>query len=234
MLPPYLPNYRAFFVWSIVVGFALVLRWRSAVLSEALVLVFVGYLAFNHLRMTPLFFLVSAPIVARAIEDLRRFRIDPRAVAITAATAALVLARVPVPAMVGELRVGRHALMVPEFFSAPAMQFARDRHLSGPVFTSMNLGGFVAWELYPSAQVFVDSRLQAYPPEHFRTIIEASKDQQAWQAITAGVNWAVLSLPRVNQLSGVGQFRAPEWRVVFEDQSTQIIVRQKTGPPPLP
>jgi hypothetical protein len=91
----------------------------------------------------------------------------------------------------------------------------------------MNLGGFVAWQLYPSARVFLDSRLQAYPPEHFRTIIEASKNQQAWQAITAGVDWAVVSLPRADQLSGVGQFRSPEWRVAFEDQSTRIIVRQK-------
>jgi hypothetical protein len=234
LLPPYLPNYRAFFVWSIAVGLVLLLRWRTAHLSDVLILAVVGYLGFKHLRMTPMFFLVSAPIVARAIDDLRRFRVDPRAVAMTAAAATLVLARVPVPAMVGELRVGRHALMVPEFFSAPAMQFARDQHLAGPVFTSMNLGGFVAWELYPSAQVFVDSRLQAYPPEHFRTIIEASKDHLGWQAITAGVDWAVVSLPRVNQLSGVGQFRPPEWRVAFEDRSTQILVRQKPQVPPLP
>ena len=234
LLPPYLPNYRAFFVWSIAVGLALLLRWRTAHLSDALILVVIGYLGFKHLRMTPLLFLVAAPIVARAIDDLRRFRVDPRAVAMTAAAATLVLARVPLPAMVGELRVGRQALMVPEFFSAPAMQFARDQHLEGPVFASMNLGGFVAWELYPSAQVFVDSRLQAYPPEHFRTIIEASKDHLGWQAITAGVDWAIVSLPRVNQLSGVGQFRPPEWRVVFEDRATQILVRQKPRDPPVP
>jgi hypothetical protein len=234
LLPPYLPNYRAFFVWGVVVALALALRWRTAALADALILLCAGYLAFKHLRMTPLFFLVSAPLVARAIDDLRRFRVDSRAVAVTAAAATLVLARVPLPAMVGELRAGRYALMVPEFFSEAAMQFARDRHLSGPVFTSMNLGGFVAWELFPSAQVFVDSRLQAYPPEHFRTIIEASKDHLGWQAITAGVDWAVVSLPRVNQLSGVGQFRSPEWRVAFEDRSTQILVRQKPRVLPLP
>ncbi len=227
LLPPYLPNYRAFFVWAIVVALALVLRWRSAALADAMILLFAGYLAFNHLRMTPLFFLVSAPVVARAIDELGRFRVDSRAVAITAAAATLVLARVPVPAMIGELRVGTHALMVPEFFSAAAMQFARDQHLSGRVFTSMNLGGFVAWELYPSAQVFVDSRLQAYPPEHFRTIIEASKDRRAWQAITAAVDWAVVSVPRPNQLSGAGQFPAPEWRVAFEDRSMQVLIREK-------
>ena len=226
LLPPYLPNYRGFFVWSIGVALTLLLQWRRVSLADVLILAPLVYLAFSHLRMTPLLFLVSAPIVARAIDDLQRFGIDPRAVATTAAAATIFLARVPITAMVGEVRAGRAALMPPEFFSEPAMQFARDHHLSGPVFTSMNLGGFVAWELYPSAQVFVDSRLQAYPPEYFRAIIEASKDPQMWAAITAGVDWAVVSLPRVNELSGVGHFNPPEWRSAYRDRAVEIFVRQ--------
>jgi hypothetical protein len=226
LLPPYLPNYRAFFVWSIVVALALLLQGRRVSLADVLTLVPFAYLAFSHLRMTPLLFLVSAPIVARAIDDLQRSGIDRRAVATTAAAATIFLARVPVTAMVGEVGFGRAALMPPEFFSEPAMQFARDHHLSGPVFTSMNLGGFVAWELYPSAQVSVDSRLQAYPSEYFRAIIEASKDPQMWAAITAGVDWAVVSLPRVNELSGVGHFEPPEWRSAYRDRAVEIFVRR--------
>jgi len=230
LLPPYLPNYRGFFVWSISVALALLLQWRRVSVADVLILAPFAYLAFSHLRMTPLFFLVSAPVVARGIDDLQGFGIDRRAVATTAAAATIFLARVPITAMVGEVRTGRAALMPPEFFSEPAMQFARDHHLSGPVFTSMNLGGFVAWELYPSAHVFVDSRLQAYPPEHFRVIIEASKDPQAWAAITAGVDWAVVSLPRVNELSGVGQFKPPEWRSVYRDRAIEIVVRGSRWP----
>ena len=213
LLPPYFPNYRGFFVWSIGVALALLLQGRRVSLGEMLILAPFAYLAFSHLRMTPLLFLVSAPLVARAI-------------ATTAAAATIFLARVPITGMVGELGAGRAALMPPEFFSEPAMQFARDHQLSGPVFTSMNLGGFVAWELYPSARIFVDSRLQAYPPEHFRAIIEASKDPQTWAAITAGVDWAVVSLPRVNELSGVGQFNPPEWRSVYRDRAVEIFVRR--------
>ena len=230
LLPPYLPHYRAFYVWSIGLALALVLQWRRVSVADLLILAPFAYLAFSHLRMTPLFFLVSAPSVARGIDDLQRFGIDRRAVAATAAAATIFLARVPITAMVGEIGTGRPALMPAEFFSEPAMQFARDHHLTGPVFTSMNLGGFVAWELYPSAQVFVDSRLQAYPPEHFRTIIEASKDPQLWAAITAGVDWAVVSRPRVNQLSGVGHFNPPEWRSAYRDPAVEIFVRGSRWP----
>ena len=227
LLPPYLPNYRAFFVWAIAGVLAVLLHWRRVTLADGLMLAPFAYLAFNHLRMTPLFFLVSAPLVARAIDHLARFRVDPRAVAATAAIGTIFLARIPLPGMAREIAVGRAALMPAAFFSEPAMQFARDQNLSGPAFTSMNLGGFVAWELYPSAQVFIDSRLQAYPPEYFRTIIEASKDPEGWAAITAGVDWAVVSLPRVNQLSGVGQFNPPKWRSVYRDRAIEIFVRQR-------
>ena len=47
--------------------------------------------------------------------------------------------------------------------------------LSGPVFNSLNLGGYIAWKLYPTARVFQDTRFQAYPPEHFRSTIAASR-----------------------------------------------------------
>jgi hypothetical protein len=226
LLPPYLPNYRGFFVWSIAVALALLLHGRRVSLGEMLVFAPFAYLAFSHLRMTPLLFLVSAPLVARAVDDLQRFGIDRRAVATTAAAATIVLARIPITGMLGELGAGRTALMPREFFSEPAVQFARDHQLTGPVFASMNLGGFVAWELYPSARIFVDSRLQAYPPEHFRAIIEASRDPKMWAAITTTVDWAVVSLPRVNELSGVGHFNPPEWHSMYRDRAVEIFVRR--------
>jgi hypothetical protein len=133
--------------------------------------------------------------------------------------------------MLLELGIGKRAVMPPEFFSEPAMQFVREHQLSGPVFASMNLGGFAAWELYPAVRTFVDSRLQAYPPQHFRMVIEASKDPQSWAAITSGVDVAILSSPRPNELSGVGQFREPEWRLVFKDAATEILVRRHAVPP---
>ena len=146
--------------------------------------------------------------------------------AVTALAASLFLARVPLPTLVREVQFGGDALAPPALFSEPTMRFAREHGLAGPVFTSMNLGGFVAWELYPSARVFLDSRLQAYPPSHFRLVMDASRNPAAWAAVTAGVDWGVLSTPRVNELSGVGQFREPEWGTACQDAAIQIVVRR--------
>jgi len=227
--PPYLPNYRAFFAWAIAGGLLLVISWRRVRLFELAAIAVFAALGFRYLRLTPLLFLVSAPLVARCIDDLRRFRIDPRLVAIATLAASFFLAREPLPSLVRGLQVGGDALTPPAIFSEPAMRFAREHGLAGPAFTSMNLGGFVAWELYPSARVFLDSRLQAYPASHFRAVMAASRDPGAWAAVTTGVDWGVLSTPRVNELSGVGQFREPEWGTAYQDAAIQIVVR-RSGP----
>jgi hypothetical protein len=227
--PPYLPNYRAFFAWAIAVGVLLVISWRTIGLFELAAIAVFAALGFRYLRLTPLLFLVSAPLVARGIDDLRRFRIDPRLVAIAAIVTSFFLAREPLPSLVRALQIGGNALTPPAVFSEPAMRFAREHGLAGPAFTSMNLGGFVEWELYPSARVFLDSRLQAYPASHFRAVMAASRDPDAWAAVTAGVDWGVLSTPRVNDLSGVGKFREPEWGTAYQDGVIQIVVR-RSGP----
>jgi hypothetical protein len=47
--------------------------------------------------------------------------------------------------------------------------------------------------------------------------------------VTAGMDWGVLSTPRVNDLSGVGKFREPEWGTAYQDGVIQIVVR-RSGP----
>ena len=228
--PPYLPNYRGFFAWTILGGLLLAVRWRQGTLGEAATMALFAALGFRYLRLTPLVFLVSAPVVARCIDDLQRaFGVDRRAVAATALVAVLVMSRVPVTGLVRNVQVGGDALEPPALFSARAMRFALDRGLAGPAFTSMNLGGYVAWKAYPSTLVFLDSRLQAYPPEHFRAVMNAWRDPAAWAELTKGVDWGVLSVPRDNELSGVGRFSAPAWGTTYRDAAIEIVVR-RTGP----
>jgi hypothetical protein len=74
--------------------------------------------------------------------------------------------------------------------------------------------------------VFIDSRLQAYPPEHFRAISRAAGDREAWDTLTQGVDWAVLSVPRVNPFSGTGQFDDRFWGTAYRDPAIEILVRR--------
>ncbi len=223
---PYLPEYRAFYVYAIVTAVLLASRPRSLGMWEAIAAGVFAVLGAMYLRLTPLLLLATAPMVASRLAALAGRGIDRRAILITAACAAIAVSRVPIRLLATELRAGTAAVAPRQFFSADAVAFIERAGLRGPVFNSTNLGGYLAWALYPDVQVFQDSRLQAYPPEHFRSIILASRTQRDWDLLVSDVDWAVVSLPRPNQLSGHGRFPEAEWGAVFSDQAMEIVVRR--------
>ena len=224
--PPYLPEYRAFFAYSIVTALLLTAYWRTVALWEALAVLGFATLGMLYLRLTPLVLLATAPMLAARLPLLTARGIDRRALVITAACLALACSRIPLPLLATELELGTRAVVPPQFFSAAAVAFMKRTQLEGDVFNSHNLGGYLAWELYPRVRVFQDSRLQAYPPEHFRSILLASRSQREWDALVARVDWAVVSVPRSNQLSGHGRFPPAEWGSVYLDDAIEIVVRR--------
>jgi len=225
--PPRLPAYRAFFAYLVLTWSLLALQPRRFTLSEGAVALVFGALGLMHLRETPLVLLATAPFVASRLSAVTGLGLDWRAILVTTVCAALALSRIPAPMLFTEFRAGRAAVEPEQFFSPRAMAFARQSGLEGPVFNSHNLGGYVAWSLYPRALVFQDSRLQAYPPEHFRHIIAASVSENTWNALVQGIDWAIVSVPRPNQLSGTGRFPAADWATVYLDDAIEIVVRRK-------
>jgi hypothetical protein len=229
--PAYLPTYRAFFVY---LGLALVLllsQPRRLTLWEVLATSIAAALGWRYLRLTPLLVLVTAPMLAARLTAFTARGIDGRALVITAAAAVLVLFRLPFAALVPSF--SPDALHPETYFSPRAISFARAERLEGPFFNSNNLGGWLALTLYPQARIFQDSRMQAYPREQIERILDASHSQPAWNALVTDVDWAVLSLPRPNQLSGAGRFPRPAWVTVFWDDAVEIVVRRESRYAPL-
>jgi hypothetical protein len=223
--PAYLPSYRAFFAYLGLTCALLVLFARRLTLWEALAVLVFGALGVRYLRLTPLVFLVTAPMLAARLTAMTARGIDARAMLVTALAGAIFLSRVPLPALVTEFRVG--SLHPETMFPSHAVQFLRDHQLNGPTFNSNNLGGWLAWSAYPDVRIFQDSRLQAYPPDHFRHIVEASRSLDAWNDLVRGVDWAMLSTPRPNALSGVGLFANANWATVYWDDAIEIVVRRE-------
>jgi hypothetical protein len=230
--PPYLPHYRAFFVFLAVAGVLLLTNLRALTLRESAITAAAAALGLAFLRLTPLVAIVAAPTVAARLGDLMARGVDGRAVIVGAAAVAIAAAPAPIAHLAGGWRVGGDALEPPAYFSRGAVVFAREAGLAGPVFNSNNLGGYVAWHLYPQARVFQDGRLQAAPPDLFRGIVAASASQDAWDRLVEDVDWAVLSRAQRHELSGAGRFPPGIWRTVYEDGAVQVLVRQPTGSPP--
>ena len=225
--PPYLPAYRAFFAYSAILTILLLAQPSRLRLWEVLLTAVLAAAGFRFLRLTPLLFLATAPIAAARLGAWIPRPLDARAVVITALAAAGLLSRAPLTSYVAGLRVGGGALSTPSVFSPGAVAFLRTSGIRGPMFNSFNLGGYLAWTLYPAGRTFQDSRLQAYPPSHFPSIMAASESQASWNALVTGLDYAVVARQRPNQLSGVGMFPEPDWRLAYRDEAVDVYVRKK-------
>ena len=223
--PAYWPQYRAFFIYLALAAVVFAAPARRVILWEVAAALLFAALGWRYLRLTPLVVFATAPAVAARVMALgERWRIDPRALFVTMLALAAVMSRAPLASFVAGVRAGN--LHPPAIFSPGAIAFVREEGLGGPVFNSHNLGGWIEWTLYPGVRTFQDSRLQAYPPEHFRRILDASRSQPAWDALVTGIDWAMLSTPRPNALSGSGRFPAGEWATVFWDEAIEILARR--------
>ncbi len=225
--PPPLAAYRAFYLYLALTVLLAAWHWKTVTLREFVSIVAFAALGLRYLRLTPLILLVTAPMVAARLSTLTPRRTARNALVFGALCVGLLVSRLPPSVFVTGLAVGRRAVEPEAFFSDGGIAFMRQAGLRGPVFNSHNLGGYLAWRLYPQVQIFQDSRLQTYPPEHFLSILVASRSQPDWDVLVADVDWAVLSLPRPNQLSGAGRFPQSDWDVVFRDEAVEIVVRRK-------
>lgn len=225
LLPASPAAYPAFFVYLAVLVALLASQPKRLSLSEAAVVVVFAALGLRFIRFMPMLVCATAPLVASRIDVFIERGWDRRAVLVTAVAVMAATAPASPLRMLKAWRLGAVAVAPPDVFSSGAIAFARAHQLSGPLFNSMNLGGYLTWML-PEARVFQDSRLQAVPSAHFTAIIDASASPERWRALVNGVDWAMVSLARPNELSGVGQFAPDEWASVFRDRAVEIFVRR--------
>lgn len=223
--PPSPETYPAFFAYLAVLVAAMASQPRRLQLWEVAIALVFAAMGLRYIRFTPLVVFATAPILAARIDALIARGWDRRAVWITAAAVMALTAPASPMRTMRAWRTGADAVAPPEIFSADAVAFARAHALSGPLFNSMNLGGYLSWTL-PESRVFQDSRLQSYPPGHFTAILDASQLPEQWRVLVKDVDWAMVSLARPNELSGVGQFPPGEWASVFRDRAVEIFVRR--------
>ena len=206
LAPPYLPGYRAFYVYLVVWAVILLSQPKQLRLWEVVVGAAAAALGLRFLRLTPLLVIVTAPMLASRAAVFIAHGLDARAILATTLVAVALVSRIPLTTLASTWRIGGDAIAPPAFFSTRAVDFARAEGLDGPLFNSNNLGGFLAWSLFPPPRIFQDSRLQAYPREHWIAIQRAERSPADWDRLVAPVDWAMLSIARPGPLSGVGRF----------------------------
>ena len=224
--------------------------------TESLLLILWAHAALLAGRNIPLFAIVSAPLVAAAVQAwltrlphleaagwLRacgaRFNQIAAQTAITdalprwhgtsAAGFALVAALVFAPAPPQRFR----AEYDPKTYPAGAIQYLR-RNLSARVFSTDQWGDYLIWRLYPAGKVFVDGRSDFYGADFENKCIDVLNVKRDWEKILDGFGVDTILLPPSAPLCGVLQENS-RWRVAYDD-GVALIFRSvpKTGGKPIP
>ena len=224
--PPYLPTYAPFFAYLAIGAALLAWKRRTLALWEFLVFGAFAILALRHLRFVSLFLCVTAPIVAACLAKAAGRLANTPALPAVAICLGLLLTPVPLSARFQFFGVGTEYIQPPTLASSGAASFIRTAGLKGPMFNSVNLGGYLIWNLYPDVRVFQDTRFRTYSPDHFRRIVKAFQSQAEWDKLVAGVDWAVLTLERNTPLTGYGKFPVDEWAPVYQDSTMAVVVRR--------
>ncbi len=217
-------------------------------LSVARLLIGVSLLAasLTGMKNIPVFALVAAPLIAENLSlldarPLRRALFAALAVVMT--TAAITWSLRPALSYLATWVPYRFGLGISgDYVPLGLPAFLDETGFTGPIFNSMNLGGFYEFHGYPRRIPFYDSRLQDYTPTEviaaFNTAINASRQPSAWHEMERRFSFAGILLgnpPDDPEAAGLLPLVAadPSWRLVYLDHAASFWMRaDRQGAPP--
>ena len=112
------------------------------------------------------------------------------------------------------------------------VDFFIQNHLSGPIFNNFDIGSYLDYRLYPTEQVFVDGRPEAYPADFFQKVyIPMQQDPTIFKKVEQKYHFQTIFFSYTDQTPWAQQFlvsimQDKNWQLVFLDSFSAIWVLQ--------
>jgi hypothetical protein len=218
---------------GLVLGFLLVqalapIKWR---LEEVGLFLFGTAMACLHIRFLLIFVPCFAPLFAVILARwLPRY---DRAKEIYLLNAAIMLAAIGAMAWYFPSRTA-YASIVGENYPVGAVQYLDTHFVPEPMYNTYGFGGYLVWARGPEHKVFIDGRSELY--EHGGVLADyvdlmnlkpGSLDVLQKDNIQSCLLWRDESLATV-----LGAL--PQWKKVFEDDTSVLFIRRQSHAPPQP
>lgn len=113
-----------------------------------------------------------------------------------------------------------------------AVQFLKERHLSGRMFNEYNWGGYLVWKL-PEKKVFIDGRMAIWKTREqdiFKDYIALAAGGTETATMLEGYRVDMALIYTERALSRYLLARPGEWELVYRDKLTSIFRRVTTAP----
>ncbi|MFI5344878.1 MAG: hypothetical protein ACHQ51_00745 [Elusimicrobiota bacterium] len=169
-------------------------------------------------RLTPVFIVVSAPMIFRELAPLCR---SWRSLPGLAVAAALVAPLGLMAQQVAPLGFG----FDPAWLPVAACDFVEANHLEGPVWNNLAFGGYLIWR-FPDRKVFIDGRTAyLYPIDFMERAWKAETDPNAFADLDARYHFAWAMTDARGGPFGLTLAQDKRWTMVYLDDRAAIYVR---------
>jgi Flp pilus assembly protein TadD len=199
---------------------AAVWSWESEP-HLALTAAALGVMGWCQIRHTSLAILAIAPLTARLLERLRPVPMGRRsalgAVALMAALSALFI----------HLRVSYLENVGAGLADLPdrAIRYLDENDVSGRMFHSYNMGGYLIWKTWPRRQVFVDGRNVEYGPEFTAAAMHWDRPE-VWSRFDARWRFDYAVIENSPGYVAAVLDDSPQWALAFWDDAALVYLRR--------
>jgi hypothetical protein len=108
-----------------------------------------------------------------------------------------------------------------------ATQYALVHHLPGRIFHGMAFGSYLIWAAQPTYPVFVDSRIEMYPPEIWAEYVQIGNGASGWDEKLRHYGVNTLMLEPKNQAGLIAAAESSgEWERAYTHPAVIILVRR--------
>ena len=203
--------------------------------ANLLLSVMVVAMAWRSIRNFGLFAFFALPLTAANLKtflagkDAKSFWTSGTAATAIAAFATLLFVISPVYFLGG----GRGAFGIGlKEGNQGAGEFILRENLRGPIFNNFDIGGYLAYYLYPRERVFVDNRPEAYPAAFFRNeYFPLLQSEDQWMRRSPELGFNVIVFNHRDRSAASEQFIVrrvldPAWAPVFFDRDIIILVKR--------
>ena len=230
-------------------GISIVQSLRHGRYAEVLLMLGWMHMALRAARHIPVFALVAAPVIARAVTELAaemaanlsgglgaawsgllRFESDfaaidrwPRVYLTSAVVTGLVIWAALLPAPPDKLT----AIFSPKRYPVKAIDSLSAKAFEGRVFTDDEWGDYLIYRLTPSVKVFIDGRADFYGGKHMEEYLEILACKHDWDRRLAVHKIDRVLLPAGHCLATTIK-ESLRWSTVYDD-GTSILFRRREG-----
>jgi hypothetical protein len=105
--------------------------------------------------------------------------------------------------------------------------FIKQTRPPAPLFSYMEWGGYLEWELYPQYKLFIDGRFEAREVQVWKDYLAVSRARADWQKILDSYHVNTLILNKDFHADLIRAIEtSPTWRRIYDDKMGKVFVRK--------